>query len=78
MMNEIVISEIQIIPVKPKNGLIGFASCVVNNQLYLGSIAIYTRPDGSGYRLVYPVFMHDVEAIAEAKRKREEDDTKKS
>jgi len=49
------ISEVDIIPVKPRNGLIAFASCVVNGQLYLGNIAIHTRLDGSGYRLVFPV-----------------------
>jgi len=49
------ISEVDIIPVKPRNGLIAFASCVVNDQLYLGNIAIHTRLDGSGYRLVFPV-----------------------
>lgn len=54
-MNEILISEIQIIPVKPKGGLVAFASCVVNNQFYLGNIAIYSSPFASeGFRLVYP------------------------
>jgi len=47
------ISEVQIVPVKPNNGLIGFASLVFDNCLYLGSIGIYTRPEG-GYRLTYP------------------------
>jgi DNA-binding cell septation regulator SpoVG len=47
------ISEIQIVPIKPNNGLIGFVSFVLNNSLYLGSIGIYTRPQG-GYRLTYP------------------------
>ena len=50
----LVVSEVEIIPVKPHNGLIAFASCLVNSQLYLGDIAIHTRPDGSGFRLVYP------------------------
>jgi len=55
-MNELVISEIQIIPVKPKDGLVAFASCVVNNSLYIGNIAIYTSPNNlEGYRLVYPL-----------------------
>ena len=53
-MNEIVISEVQIIPVKPKNGLVAFTSCVINDQFYVGDIAIYTRPHGEDYRLVYP------------------------
>jgi len=47
------ISEIQIIPIKPINGLVAFASFVLDNKLYLGSIGIMTRPQG-GYRLVYP------------------------
>lgn len=54
-MNEIVISEIQIVPVKPKNGLVAFASCVINNQFYFGNIAIHTSfasPDG--FTLVFP------------------------
>jgi DNA-binding cell septation regulator SpoVG len=55
-MNKIEISEIQIIPVKPKNGLVAFTSCVINNGIYLGNIAIYTAPSSPyGYRLVYPL-----------------------
>jgi DNA-binding cell septation regulator SpoVG len=47
------ITEIQIIPIKPVNGLVGFASFVFDETLYLGSVGIFTRPTG-GYRLVYP------------------------
>lgn len=47
------ISEIQIIPIKPQNGLVAFASFVLDSCLYLGSVGIVTRPQG-GYRLVYP------------------------
>ena len=47
------LSEIQIIPIKPQNGLVAFASFVWDKSLYLGSIGIMTRPNG-GYRLVYP------------------------
>lgn len=47
------ISEIQIIPIKPQDGLVAFASFVLDGNLYLGSIGILTRPEG-GYRLVYP------------------------
>ena len=48
------ITEIQIIPIKPNNGLVAFASVVVDSNLYLGSIGIHSRIDGSGYRLTYP------------------------
>lgn len=54
-MQEIIISEIQLIPLKPKDGLVAFASCVINNQFYIGNIAIYTSPfSPDGFRLVYP------------------------
>ena len=48
------ISEINIIPIKPKAGLIGFASIVLDNCLYLGSMGVYSRLDGTGYRITYP------------------------
>lgn len=54
MNEEVKISEIEIIPVKPKEGLIGFASFVLDEKYYVSSIAIFTKIDGSGYRLVYP------------------------
>jgi len=47
------ISEVQIVPIRPKDGLMGFASFVLDDCLYLGSIGIMTRPEG-GYRLTYP------------------------
>ena len=55
MSQLIVVSEIQVLPVKPKDGLVAFASCVINGHFYLGNIGIHTRPDGSDYRLVFPV-----------------------
>lgn len=54
-MSELVVSEIELTPVKFKNGLVAFASCVINNQFYLGSLAIYSSPSSpNGFRLVYP------------------------
>jgi len=47
------LTEIQIIPIKPQGGLIAFASFVLDDNLYLGSIGVVTRPQG-GYRLTYP------------------------
>ena len=48
------ISDIRITPVKPVDGLVAFASLVINGNLQLGSIAIHRKLDGSGYRLTYP------------------------
>lgn len=41
-------------PIKPKDGLVAFASVVLENCLYLGSIGVYTRINGTGYRITYP------------------------
>lgn len=52
---KIEISEIQIVPIRPHNGLVGFASCVINNQFFVGNIAIYSSPNSPiGFRLVFP------------------------
>lgn len=54
-MNEVNLSEIDVTPIKPRNGLSAFCSFVINNSFFVGDVAIYSRLDGSGYRLVYPV-----------------------
>ncbi|MBP9841846.1 MAG: septation protein SpoVG family protein [Simkaniaceae bacterium] len=48
------IKKVEIVPVKPCNGLIGFAHVFFEEGLYLGSIGIFTKRDGDGYRLTYP------------------------
>lgn len=47
------IEEVNVIPVKAADGLVAFASVVVDGSLYLGSMAVHMRRDGT-YRLVYP------------------------
>ena len=47
------IDEIEIIPIKARQGHVGFCSFVLSGAVYLSGIAVYTRPQG-GYRLVYP------------------------
>jgi stage V sporulation protein G len=48
------ISEVNIDLIKPQNGLIGFASLVIDGDVYLSSIGIHKKLDGTGYRLTYP------------------------
>lgn len=48
------ITEVQIFPIKPKDGLIAFASVVLDDKLYLGSIGIHKKLIDEGYRLTYP------------------------
>ncbi len=48
------VSEVHITPVKPSQGLVAFASCIIDGQLFLGSLGVYQRLDGTGYRITYP------------------------
>lgn len=48
-----VLSEVQIVPIRQQDGLVAFASLVLDGDVYLGGIGIHTRPEG-GYRLTYP------------------------
>jgi stage V sporulation protein G len=48
------ISEVSITPIKAVDGLVAFASCIVNGQLYIGSLGVHSRLDGTGYRITYP------------------------
>jgi stage V sporulation protein G len=48
------ITEVQIELIKPINGLVGFASLVIDDNLYLSSIAIHKKLNSTGYRLTYP------------------------
>ena len=49
------LSEIQIIPCKPRNGLLAFVTFILNKAFYVGDIALYSRLNQEGYRLVYPI-----------------------
>jgi hypothetical protein len=52
------ISDIQIVPVPPKDGLVGFSSFIINKKYYVGSVAIFTSPSTpGGFRLCYPTKM---------------------
>lgn len=47
------VSEVRVILVKHNEGLIGFASLVLFNSIYISSIGIYRKLSG-GYRITYP------------------------
>jgi len=49
------ITRIEIRKVAPEKGLAGFASCIIDDWLYIGNIAIFTRLNQEGkIRLVFP------------------------
>ena len=54
MNHDVALSEIQFVPVNPKNGLVGFVSFVIDGKYYVTSVAVFTRLSRAGFRLVYP------------------------
>lgn len=48
------INEINIELISPKNGLIAFASVVLEPGIFLGSIGVMKRLNDDTYRLIYP------------------------
>lgn len=47
------ISDIRIVLIEPERGLIAFASCVIDQQFYIGSIGIHKKLNKDEYRLTY-------------------------
>lgn len=48
------ITKVQIHRIIPKDGLIGFASFILDDCLYLGNIGIFTKLNKDEYRLIFP------------------------
>lgn len=48
------ITKVQIELIKPVNGMIAFASLVVDDSIFLSSIAIHKKLKNNEYRITYP------------------------
>lgn len=49
------VKEIKFFPLEPtERGMVGIGSCLINDNFKLNGIGIYSRPDGSDFRLVFP------------------------
>ena len=50
------VTEVEIVPIKPRDGLVAIASCVIDDKLYIGSLGIQTKLTGDygGFRLLWP------------------------
>ena len=48
------VTEVNVAFIKPRDGLIAFASVVLDDELYLSGIGIHTKLIGPGFRLTYP------------------------
>ncbi len=48
------VTKVEIVPIHPQKGLVAFASILLDDRIYLGSIGVHKRLSGSGYRISYP------------------------
>src|SRR3984893_1478699 len=48
------VTEVDIAFAKQRDGLVAFASVVLDDQVFLSGISIHQKLVGSGYRLTYP------------------------
>ncbi|MFH1309068.1 MAG: septation protein SpoVG family protein [Candidatus Omnitrophota bacterium] len=53
-MTEKLITNVEIIPIKPKQGHLGFVNIIFDNALALNGIALHSNLSNGNYRLVYP------------------------
>lgn len=51
--NPIQISQVEIIPFRPRDGHLGFATLVINDSIWIGDLAIFSRTEG-GVRIGFP------------------------
>jgi stage V sporulation protein G len=48
------VKKVEIIPIKPHEGLLAFASVEIDDSFYIGSIGVHKKRDGKGYRITFP------------------------
>lgn len=48
------ITKVQIRKIIPKEGLVGFASFILDDSLYIGNVGIFSRLNKDNYRLIFP------------------------
>ena len=48
------ITKVELLPIRPQNGLMAFACVEIDNQFYVNSIGVHKRRNGKGYRITYP------------------------
>lgn len=57
-----IVSEIYVVPVDEKDGLVAFANFTVYDAIHCNSVGIMRRLDG-GYRLTYPTRKHGNKSV---------------
>jgi len=48
------ITKVQVRKIVPKDGLVGFASFVIEDSLYVGNIGVFSRLNQDTFRLIFP------------------------
>ncbi len=53
-MQSLSITEVEVAPIRPRDGLLAFCSVLLGEQLFIGGIAVHSAPPPRHYRLTYP------------------------
>lgn len=48
------VSKVELIPIRPKNGLIAFACIELDHQFFVNSIGVHKKLNKPGFRITYP------------------------
>ncbi len=48
------VTKVELIPIRPKNGLVAFACIELDNDFYVSSIGIHKKLNHRGFRITYP------------------------
>jgi DNA-binding cell septation regulator SpoVG len=48
------VTKVEILPIRPQNGLVAFACIELDSRFYIGSIGVHRRLNGNGYRITFP------------------------
>lgn len=48
------IKDVQLIIIKPREGMVAIANVTLDVGIFLGSIGVHKKLDGTGYRITYP------------------------
>ena len=57
------VTEIEIVLINPNNGHVGYCHFVLDDKLVFNDIAIHSRKDGNGIRLVFPKLKSGLQAV---------------
>lgn len=48
------VTKVELIPIRPKDGLVAFACIELDHDFFVGSIGVHKKLNSAGFRITYP------------------------